>query len=361
MSDVAQKLGISRPAVSIALRGGHGVSEDLRRQVRKAAKEMGYVPDPFLSGLAAHTRGRLPVKEHGVLAWINHWEDPKQLRRYGEFDGYWRGASLAAKQYGYRVDEICWESGCPPKRLERILLARGIEGVLIPPHRALLEWKDFDWGKFSVVRFGLAVPSPDSNLVTADVFRATVMAITRLHEYGYRRIGVITNREYNRRTGGNLVSGCFCAQDLLKLETALPPLMTFLETRTAEEVSRQKAVLQDWLERHQPDAVLISERDELGMIRDLGYKLPGDLAVAGTTVLDLPGVDAGIDQHSETIGRIAVEMLVKQINVSERGEPRYPCRILVESRWRDGKSVPGKSKPDQAGRIQPPMNTSKHR
>jgi len=78
------------------------------------------------------------------------------------------------------------------------------------------------------------------------------------------------------------------------------------------------------------------------MLRELGYSIPQDIAVAGTTVLDIPGVDTGIDQHPEAIGRIAVEMLVKQINVSERGEPRDPCRILVESRLKDGNSLPPK-------------------
>ena len=58
-------------------------------------------------------------------------------------------------------------------------------------------------------------------------------------------------------------------------------------------------------------------------------------------MLDLP-LDAGIDQHSEVIGRIAVETLVKQINFNERGEPADPCRILVESRWQDGKSLPAR-------------------
>jgi hypothetical protein len=33
-------------------------------------------------------------------------------------------------------------------------------------------------------------------------------------------------------------------------------------------------------------------------------------------------------------------MLVSQINLNERGEPEDPSRILIESRWRDGKSLP---------------------
>ena len=43
---------------------------------------------------------------------------------------------------------------------------------------------------------------------------------------------------------------------------------------------------------------------------------------------------------AEAIGRTAVETLLKQMNVNERGEPRYPSRILVEGRWQDGKSLP---------------------
>ena len=342
MADVAAKLGVSRIAVSMALRDHHRISLQLRREVRRLAKEMGFVPDPFLSALAAHRQQRIPAKEHGVLAWINHWKNPKWLRQFKEFDLYWRGASEAAVKFGYRVDEVRWTWDCPPKRLEKILLARGIEGILIPPHRELVDWEDFDWNKFSVVRFGMSVPSPDSNVVTSDAFRATVMAISKMHEYGYRRIGLTVNHEFNQRVGGNLLSGYFYAQKLLAVRPALPPLLTFLKSRTAEELSRQKAALGVWLKQQKPDALLISDIEIPGMMRDLGYRIPRDIAVAGTTVLDIPGLDAGVDQRPEAIGRTAVETLLKQMNVNERGEPRHPSRILVEGRWQDGKSLPPK-------------------
>jgi LacI family transcriptional regulator len=342
MADIAAKVGVSRIAVSMALRDHHRISVEVRRKVQRVAREMGYVPDPFLAALAAHRQQRLPAKNHGVLAWINHWADPKRLRQFQEFDAYWHGASAAAGRFGYRVDEIRWERDCSPKRLEKILLARGIDGVLIPPHRDLIDWGDFDWNKFSVVRFGLSVPSPDSNVITADNYRATVLAISKIHEYGYRRIGLTVNRQFNERVGGNLLSGLFYAQKLLGLKPALQPLLTFLESRTAEELSRQKGALEVWLKRYKPDALLISDIELPGMLRDLGYRIPQDIAVAGTTVLDIPGVDTGIDQHPEAIGRTAVETLLKQMNLHERGEPRFPSRILVESRWQDGGSLPKK-------------------
>lgn len=340
MADMAAKLGVSRIAVSMALRDHHRISVELRKKVRRVAREMGFVPDPFLSALAAHRRQRVPAKDHGVVAWINHWQDSKRLRQFKEFDLYWRGASEAAVKYGYRVDDIRWEPDCSPKRLEKILLARGIEGILIPPHRELIDWGDFDWNKFSVVRFGLSVPSPDSNVVTSDSYRATVMAIGKMHEYGYRRIGLTVNGEFNQRVGGNLLSGFFYAQKLLGLKPALPALLTILNTRTPEELSRQQDILAGWLKRQKPEALLISDIEVPAMLRNLGYRIPQDVAVAGTTVLDIPWVDAGIDQHAEAIGRTAVETLLKQMNVNERGEPRHPSRILVEGRWQDGKSLP---------------------
>jgi DNA-binding LacI/PurR family transcriptional regulator len=73
----------------------------------------------------------------------------------------------------------------------------------------------------------------------------------------------------------------------------------------------------------------------------LGLRIPRDVAVACTSLYDIP-VDAGIDQCSGAIGEIAAEMLIKQINLNERGEPADPCRILVESRWKNGKSLPPK-------------------
>jgi LacI family transcriptional regulator len=341
LRDIAKQLGVSKAAVSEALHGGRHVSAQRRCEIQRLAKRMGYVPDPFLAGLAAHRRSRAPAMARGALAWINHWTRPEQLLKYREFQGYWRGAAEASTRYGYRLDDVRWEMDCSGKRLERILLARGIEGVLIPPHADLLDWGEFDWSRFSVVRFGMSVQNPDTNLVTADVFRAIVMAITAIHNYGYRRIGVTVNKAFNERLSGNFLSGFFYAQTLLKLRPALAPLETTLSTRDAADLEGQKRALERWLKREKPDAILTADIETPGMVRELGYRIPKDIGMAATSVADIP-LDAGIDQRAEQIGRIAVETLVKQINIGERGEPADPCRILVESRWKDGSSLPPK-------------------
>ena len=198
-------------------------------------------------------------------------------------------------------------------------MARGIRGVLIPPHTAQPDWGDFDWSKFSVVRFGLSVSSPDSHLVTADQLRAVLMAVKKIADYGYQRIGFVVPANSDRILGG-FVGGFSSAGKSFKLPV-VPPLLT--EERVySERPEAARQLLSRWLKQNKPDALLTTLPEIPAMLRQLKYRIPADIAVAGTAV-DVP-VDAGIDQHSEAIGRIAVETLISQINLNERGGKHGP-------------------------------------
>ena len=339
--DIARRVGVSHTTVARALgnRGkNHGqVSEQRREEIRRVAAEMGYIPDPHLAALANYRRTLGPAKFQSVIAWVNHWRQPEQLRKFGEFQKYWDGAAETAAKHGFKLDDFRWPLDCSPKRLERMLVARGVDGILIPPHNEAPDWRDFDWSKFSVVRFGLSVEAPASNLVTSDQYRAIAMAVTRMHQYGYKRIGFAVDFDLDEHLGGNYYGGYVWAQKKLNIHSPLPPFAASaaLYRNTPEAESRN---LQRWLARYRPDAILTTQVYLPELLRKLGHGIPENIAVAGTSICDIP-VDAGIDQRSSDIGRIAMEMLIKQINIGERGIPETPCRILVESRWREGASV----------------------
>ena len=338
--DIAKRVGVSHTTVARALRDSKDVTQRRRDEIQRVAAEMGYRPDPHLAALANYRRTLAPKSFQSVVAWINHWRQPEQLRKFGEFENYWRGAAEVAGAQGFKLEDFRWSMDCPPKRLESMLVARGVEGLLIPPHNDLLEWQDFDWSKFAVLRFGMSVQSPDSNLVTADQFRATTMAVTRMHEYGYGRIGLVVDSELDEHLGGNYYGGFAWAQKKLKLSPRLPPFGACSSVyRKAPQVEGKN--LQHWLAQHGPDAILTTQIYLPELLRELGYSIPEQIAVAGTSICDIP-VDAGIDQRSVEIGRIAMQMLIKQIHVGERGAPANPCRILVESHWQDGQSLPRK-------------------
>lgn len=337
LKDIAARVGVTKTTVSLALRDNPGVSQTLRETIRRVAREMGYVPDPILQRLAAYRRTGSAKKFQSVIAWVNHWDQPKQLRGYHEFEQYWRGARLAAKRLGYRLEEFIWPTDLPAKQAEQRLMADGVLGLLIPPHKPDVNWGDFDWSKFSLLRFGLSVRQVDANLVTADHQRAMVMAMKHIHDYGYRRVGLIYNAEHDRAMGGNHFGGFMWAQMLLGNEAPIPPLDS--ETKTPQFAAATRRSLDAWMKQYRPDAILTAAPEALALLQELGYRIPRDVALASTSPYDIL-VDAGIDQCPGIIGQTAAEMLIKQISLNERGEPSDPCRILVESRWKDGKSLP---------------------
>jgi len=340
LRDIADKLKVSHTTVSLALRNDSSISQKRRDEVRRVAEELGYRPDPMLSSLVHYRTGNRPVPIQSSLAWINHWEQPEKLRKFREFDLYWRGASQSAERFGYHLDEIRWSANYSPQRIEQILQTRNIRGLLIPPHATPPDWGDFDWSKFSIIRFGMSVPTPDSHIVSADQQRAVLMAFRKMSEYGYERIGLVVCGDYDRRLGGNYIGGLAAAQDLFGFKHLIPPLKTNLDVY-AENPATAKRLLLQWLKKHKPDAILTSLNSVPTMIKELGYNIPKDVAVAGTTIYDVP-VEAGINQNPEAIGRTAVEMLVAQIQRNERGVPEAPSRTLVESLWQDGKSLPAR-------------------
>jgi LacI family transcriptional regulator len=68
--DIARHLGISQTTVSFALRGHPAVGAATVRQVREAARKLGYRPDPLISALMAQRRSRNEVPLRAKIAFL---------------------------------------------------------------------------------------------------------------------------------------------------------------------------------------------------------------------------------------------------------------------------------------------------
>ena len=335
LRDIDARLGVSHVTVSLSLSGHPRISKSRRDQVMKAAREMGYSPDPMLTSLVAYRHSKRPAEIQSALAWINHWDNPQALRKFREFDAYWKGASKAAERFGYRLDEFVWQPEMTPQRFETILRTRNIRGVLIPPHPKQPNWGNLEWKNFSTIRFGTSVRTPNSHVVSSNHFRAISTAVEKIHSYGYKRIGFAINGEHDRTQGGLWTGGFFAAQRLLGLPHPLPQFIFNQPPGTPAIVLEFKK----WLDKYKPDAILTGAPHLIEALKQFNLRIPQDVAVAATTIYDMP-VDAGINQNSEEIGRVAVETLVALINSNDRGNPSLPRLILVESTWVDGVSLP---------------------
>src|SRR5450756_494482 len=131
MHDVAKAVGVSVSAVSLAIKNSRRVSEAMRQKIQDKMQEMGYQPDPMLAALCHYRRSKASAPIGAELAWINCWPAPGKLRSYHEFDLYWQGALAEAKSCGFRLEEFCLAECKTFTRLEAILRARNIQGILI--------------------------------------------------------------------------------------------------------------------------------------------------------------------------------------------------------------------------------------
>ncbi len=335
MRDIARELDISHVTVSLALRDNPRISEATRLRVKQKADEMGYRSDPMLSALS---RYRISSKENprqAVLAWINPFRNPAQLRQLKEFDLYWQGAMDAAEQLGFQLEEFTVEElslNC----MDAVFKSRNIRGVVVAPvtNRALpLNWDDFPWQDYSVIRFGRSEKTPSIHFVTSAQAGNTMLAFQKIREKGYKRIGFVG------RADGRCMyaSGYLGSQLVLPENLRLPPLL--MEDADTAPFHEE---LNGWMKEHRPDAILASLPILPSMLEELGYDIPGDVGIATMSIHDTP-INAGIDQNPTEIGATVIRTLVSLLNEQHFGIPAIRNSILVDGHWVDGSMLPDRS------------------
>jgi len=331
--DLARRLRVSHSTVSRALRDDPRITLARKEQVRALARELRYRPDPMLSALAAYRqRGRQEGPVGAELAWINGWPEPPSLRAFHEFDLYWRGAASEAENAGFRLTEFVLDHHMSAARLAGIFRVRNIRGILIPPHGAHhLDWTGFPWEDFSVVRFGRSVLVPRAHLVTSNQVRNGVLAFRHAKGKGYRRIGLAISEGATTL----FAAGYFFARMQEDPACVIPPLQLPADDKAAA-VHR----LETWLRAHRPDAILTDYQELPSLLARLRLRVPQDIGLTAFSVLDGGGIDAGIDQNSEEIGRSAFRLLASLLLRQEHGLPPIVHEILIEGRWVDGASLP---------------------
>jgi DNA-binding LacI/PurR family transcriptional regulator len=334
LRDIAERLGVSTMTVSLAMRSHPSISKARIDEVRRVAEEMGYRPNAMASALAHRkwTHTRRPVA--ATLAWLNHWENPRNLRNQEVFNLVWRGASTAAQALGYHLEEFVWGGDMPGERLEKILLARNIQGIMVPPHPRPPDWAGWHFDKFSVVRIGYSVSNLPVDLIATDQVRSGIEGFTRMWERGYRRIGLVTSDWAERNT--LFRAGYLLARSQADKGDPIP--MLNVRDLATESFADDVKALGEWMDQAKPDAILTDVRSLRDMLTSRGHRVPDTVGMAmlGATA----GIEAGIFQNSEEVGRMAVDTLISLIHRGVRGIPAVHRVHLATPSWMDGPSLP---------------------
>jgi LacI family transcriptional regulator len=339
LRDIAQRAGVTRMAVSLALRGKAGVSAATRRKITRLARELGHQPDPEVSKLLARIRSRPAAETRACLGLLTSGSRRGDWRRFVTERKYVEGATIRARQYGYRLEEF-WlnEPGLSEERLGNILWSRGIEGIIIAPLQGRLGAKasrslQFDFARFAAVEISETFEHPDLDRAIHDQYTAMQKCLHALDALGYDHIGLVLEESLDLRVNGKWTAAFLEHRHRHGAGDLVPPLIL---------PQPRQQLFDRWFDRHRPQVIVSVDRFALGFLHARRCAIP---AKVGYASLDLDGEEAGgdglsgIDQNSPQVGATAVDMVVAAIHRGARGVPAHPVRTEVEGTWREGRST----------------------
>lgn len=343
LRDIAERAGVSRMTVSLALRGDPQVSQETQERIRAIAEEMGYQPNAKVSRAMAELAKSRHVEADERLAFLTSEKTEHGWKEWRHNVECFEGARKRALEYGY-VLEPFWlrQPKSSPEKIGRMLWSRGIDGVMVAPlgndfHKDGIRTFDFDWSKFSVVELAETLDEPRVDCARHDHFNGMLLALFSLESLGYRRIGLVLDSMLDVRTRHRWYSAYLLWKSVRGFSEELPVM--FYEEFDVEKVKRG-------IVKMKLDA-LVTVRPTLSTeLESTGIRVPDDIGIAG---LDRPSDDehglSGINQNTESIGSAASDLLVGLVHRGEKGISAFPSQKICGGLWVDGKTTRRVGKP----------------
>ena len=342
LSDVGEKCGVHRTTVGLALRNSPSIPPETKARILKAAAELGYRPDPALASLVAYRHHKSDVNSYSTIALISDSDYGARFWRSENHQTYWRGLYQGvleqATALGYQLQEFTVGTDRRhTRRISSILHARGISAVIVTRISNLVDPIELDWNRISAVSATYSLRAPAIPLVTTQHRANAYLAVNKLIEMGYRRIGLATVEESDKRVDNawtaGFLSACFSARQLLSHHSI---------RMTTEKIDNGDLACQatlDWIHENRIESFLCTQQHVLPFLVRAGLKVPQDI---GFAALDLPaeqGDVSGINQTPDAIGREAVNMISAMRAKNQTGIPRFREIHLIRGVWRNGKTI----------------------
>ncbi len=332
LKDIADRLGVSAQAVSLALNTpaeARRVSPELRARAIATAVEIGYQPNRLAQALV---RGQ--SKSLGVMMIA-----PESLPWVEAL----RGVSEEAAAAGHTV-LLCGAQSVDSVEEQVAAFAQSrVEGIVtiaqsaVDLAEAVLASRPEG---LPLISINCEVQAEGAVSIVMDNHAATLHATRHLMELGHTRIAYLDVPRSELRTRPRLQSsterreGHLCAMAEAGLEAAVVSLEM---VPVAERVTQACGAAQDLLRLRQPPTAFCCAADweGIGVIRAcalLGLRVPADVAVFGFDDREagqwvVPALSTVRPAFAEA-GRLAVRYLLGQEDTPAGGVARLPCELV---------------------------------
>ncbi len=330
--EIARTLGLSHTTVSEALRNSPRVNPVTRRRVQKAAKAVGYRPNPLAGALMSEMRRARSGTFRGLLAILDldgpSYRPASSNRYHRELA---RGASTRAAELGFKAESIVTGTqGISDSRLDTILQARGIRGLLLLPVAGNADLSGLDWSHFAGVYTDYLIERPALHVVCPDHYRSMVFAVQRLHALGYHRLGLVLQSDHDARLLHRWEAAFHTYHEHHAQKEALPPLIV-------PEFDRK--TFTRWFKAKQPDAVLCHRAEVMEWMTDCGARIPETHGFCCLNLTSNIVPCAGLDLQPALLGARGVELLIAALHRNDCGVPEHPSTTTIPAVWVDGPTL----------------------
>lgn len=317
--------------VSRVLRNAPHVTEATREKVMDAVERTGYRSNPMVQALMAAVR-RKNVRVEANLAWISY-------PRTGDSrtEQLLEGARERARELGFGFETLLLETGAvPTERMDSILRARGVRGVILAPLPQTGVFPDFPWKNYSLATIGHSIQAPLISHTMLDSQAGMETTLHRITERGYRRIAFLSSPGTEQRFR-NLPLMVFRRYSLQQPpEARIEPIDTELEGWSDRD-------LIGWLERARPDAILATLPKHARRVQALNLRALDQVGYATLSWREnFPDI-TGLHHPMRALGAAATEIVVAQIHRNERGIPARAKTMLIAGDWMEGATLPQKA------------------
>ena len=324
LKDIARELEVSISTVSKALKNSEEIGRDTKEKVQAFAKLYNYKPNNIAISLKnKHTRNI------GVVI-------PDIVHHF--FTTVFRGIEKYANSRGYNVIVCVSDDSFNKEVINMEMLANGsIDGFILSLAAETLAKGDFNHLKqireqgIPLVCFDRTTPEVDCDKVIINDTDISYEVVKKLISDNRSKIGLVTNVGFgdvsDKRERGY--------KNALE-ENGLPYDENLVLRLAYHDVEEE--VIAEFFKNREVDAVLcvneIFAIHCLGIVQNLGYSVPDDIAFVGfsdgiLSKFSRPTLTS-VAQHGDQMGQIAAEILIEKIEaeIEENEIETYRTEII---------------------------------
>ena len=315
MTDVAKAAQCDASTVSLALRDDPRITEATRNRIKKIAAEMNYSVNPLIAAWVHARRASLSPPQHIPIAYLACHPPGFDWKQSIHFSTIYEGARSQLENHGFKLSVFeLHEYERDFKRLNEVLQARNIQGIIVGPSTHHYRIEGFDWSKYAAAAIGYALDDPLLHRVSEDHYKGMKQLFEHCLHKGYRRIGLGIVRTHNDERYQRWLAAYLLEQHLSDLEPKLPIFQ-------AQSDDWKEPALA-WAREQKPNIVLTDDPDEW---KDL------NIPTMGFAISDFDHSDSqGIIENNREIGIGAADVIVGLLYRNERGAPHCRRTVLVD-------------------------------